>query len=395
MTNTTYLNIEELKGFLTHIIDNNRYLQERGKPAVAVEVQGESGIGKTQSIIQLAKSMNFNFVKLNLAQIEEVGDLVGFPIRQFEMKPMTSEWSDKSTDCQWVDEIHVEEFRKNGFISTGRNRMDHCPPKWIADKTEGGILLLDDWSRGDTRLLQAVMELIDRQEYAGWRLPKDWHIVLTSNPDNGNYLVHSIDDAQRTRFISVNVSFDLKCWSAWAESEGIDGRCINFLLLHPELASGKVNSRMITMFFNSISSLENFEKSLPMIQMIGDGSVGNEFTALFTSFINNKLDRLITPENIISQDEQYVLNTLKSLIGSQDNYRADIAATLGLRIINYLKHTKAPITKDIVSRIGSVVKSNVFGPDVSYNVIKNVYASRTKEFSALLNDNELVKYILG
>ena len=40
------LNIDELKGFVNHIIKNNRFLQEQGKNPVAVEVVGESGIGK-------------------------------------------------------------------------------------------------------------------------------------------------------------------------------------------------------------------------------------------------------------------------------------------------------------------------------------------------------------
>ena len=68
------LNIDELKSFMNHIINNNRFLQENGKKPVAVEVVGESGIGKTSTIIELAKEYDLNFVKLNLAQIEELGD---------------------------------------------------------------------------------------------------------------------------------------------------------------------------------------------------------------------------------------------------------------------------------------------------------------------------------
>ena len=79
------LNIDELKGFVNHIISNNRFLQEQGKLPVATEVVGESGIGKTSTIVEMAKEKNLSFVKLNLAQIEELGDLVGFPIRQFQM----------------------------------------------------------------------------------------------------------------------------------------------------------------------------------------------------------------------------------------------------------------------------------------------------------------------
>lgn len=79
------LNIDEVKDFLTHIVNNNRFLQKDGKPAVAVEIIGESGIGKTSSVLQLANEQAMNVVKLNLAQIEELGDLVGFPIRQFQL----------------------------------------------------------------------------------------------------------------------------------------------------------------------------------------------------------------------------------------------------------------------------------------------------------------------
>ena len=49
------LNIDELKGFVNHIITNNRYLQESNKNSVSVEVVGESGIGKTSTIVELAK----------------------------------------------------------------------------------------------------------------------------------------------------------------------------------------------------------------------------------------------------------------------------------------------------------------------------------------------------
>ena len=384
---TVSLNVHELKDFLKHIIDNNRYLQENNKPMVSTEVVGDSGIGKTSSIIQLADELGLNFVKLNLAQIEEIGDLVGFPIRQFEMK-------DKKV-TEWVDENSVEDYRKKGFESTGLNRMSYCPPEWISGKTNGGILLLDDWNRADMRFIQAVMELIDRQQYISWKLPKDWHIILTSNPDNGDYLVNSIDNAQKTRFISVNLKFDLKCWGKWAEENKLDGRCINFLLMHPELVTKEINSRSVSMFFNSISSIKSFEDQLPLIQMIGEGSVGSEFSTLFTMFINNKLDKMISPENIMSQDEQYVLNTLKSLVGKDKEYRADIASTLGTRVSNYLEFyaKENTVEKPLIERIAKIITEKIFATDVSYNMVKSIYNSNPGKFKLMMLNKELVKYI--
>mgnify|MGYP003301568929 CR=1 FL=1 len=162
------LNITELKGFVNHIIDNNRYLQQNGKGPVSVEVVGESGIGKTSTIVELAKDNNLNFVKLNLAQIEEIGDLVGFPVRQFQMYtekqiPVKSSSDDLQmvTAAQraggaslanlnttntvtkkigsWVDELAVQEYLKQGYKMTGKNRMSYCAPERNADKKDGYV----------------------------------------------------------------------------------------------------------------------------------------------------------------------------------------------------------------------------------------------------------------
>jgi len=205
------LNIDEMKKRLSHLIENNRYLQANKKIPLAAAIEGESGLGKTSMTLQLANELGLNHYKLNLSQIEEIGDLVGFPVRQFEVC--------KGEECLYVDEPAVESFTQQGYTFTGKNRMGYCPPFWIAGREAGGILILDDWTRADTRFIQAVMELIDRQTYISWKLPKDWHIILTSNPDNGEYFVNATDSAQRTRFISFNLIFDKECWARWAEKK--------------------------------------------------------------------------------------------------------------------------------------------------------------------------------
>ncbi len=89
------------------------------QPPVAVEVVGDSGIGKTSTILQLAKETDLHFVKLNLAQIEELGDLVGFPIRQFEV-------CKTENDCLWIDEHAVEEYREPGArLVNAHNSPNH------------------------------------------------------------------------------------------------------------------------------------------------------------------------------------------------------------------------------------------------------------------------------
>tara|TARA_R110000868_G_scaffold402872_3_gene679630 strand:- start:2644 stop:3852 length:1209 start_codon:yes stop_codon:yes gene_type:complete len=391
------LNIPEMEGFLDHIIMTNQKLQSEGKPSVAVEVVGESGIGKTSAMLQIAENNKMGYVKLNLAQIEELGDLVGYPVRQFEMAKQITEGDKKGKwTMKWADEMIVDSYKEKGYQPTGKSQMGYCPPEWIAGKGDGGILLLDDWNRADVRFIQAVMELVDRQEYISWKLPKNWHIVLTANPDNGDYMVQSIDSAQRTRFVSVNLKFDVKAWGKWAEGSNIDGRCINFLMLHPELVGQETNARSITTFFNAISSFDIFEENLPMVQMIGEGSVGPEFALMFTQFINNKLDKLVSPEVMLTEkSDEKVERLLKEAIGIDNDYRADIASVLCTRFANYaLVYAKEnSVDQKIIDRITMLTTKEMFGNDLKYYAVREILNGDKKKFEKLMMNPEVVKMV--
>jgi len=395
------VNISEVKEFIRHIISNNQIIQQEGKNPVAVEVVGDSGIGKTSTIIQLSEELGLNFVKLNMAQIEELGDLVGFPVVQYQIQEkMTSANPNevRTPRTAWVNELSFQEYLKAGFKDTGKTRMSYAAPEWIAGKEDGGILLLDDWNRADTRFIQAVMELVDRQTYISWKLPKNWHIILTSNPDNGDYMVNSIDSAQRTRFITANLKFDVDVWAKWAEEDGVDGRCINFLLMHPELVTQETNARSITTFFNSISSIENFEDQLPLIQMIGEGSVGAEFATMFTMFINNRLDKIITPEKVMSMDDwSSVKGQLTGVIGKEDNYRADIASVITRRLINYnlINAEKSAINQKVLDRLSDLMTEDLFTNDLKYTLVREIVNGNRTKFQKLLMNPEIVKMTIS
>ena len=386
--NEVNLNIDELQDFVGHIITNNRHLQAGGKKPVAIEVVGESGIGKTTSIMDMTAKHGLDFVKLNLAQIEELGDLVGFPIKQFQM------WTEKEGKKvgKWVDEVAVNDHSKLGFQTTGKSRMSYSAPEWIADKKAGGVLLLDDWNRADTRFIQACMELVDRQTYISWTLPKDWHIILTANPDNGDYMVNSTDPAQKTRYITANLKFDINVWARWAEENNMDTRCINFLLMHPELVTQETNARSISTFFNCISSIPKFEDQLPLVQMIGEGSVGNEFASMFTTFINNKLDKLVTPREIVTGDVE-VLGQLRECIGKDDSYRADIASLLATRVANFsVAFSKTDtVTQKVQERLIKLCTSDYFTDDLKYLVVRTIFNGNKAKFNKMMMNPAIIK----
>jgi len=394
MSNQVNLNTDELKTFVNHIVNNNRYLQENGKIPVAIAVEGEAGIGKTSTILEIGQDLGLNVVKINLSQIEEIGDLTGFPVKEFEVVKTAEDGAKVS---KWVPENVMPMYIQNKYVPSGEKRMTHATPEWIQGKEEGGILILDDYTRADSRFLQACMELIDRQTYISWKLPKDWHIILTTNPDNGDYNVTSIDVAQKTRFITTYLKFDAECWARWAEQNDIDSRCINFLLMHPETVTQKTNARSITTFFNSISSVENFEESLPLIQMIGEGSVGGEFATLFTTFIHNKLDKMVSPKDMLTNASwEYVKGQMGSAMGKvvDDGYRADIASVLAHRLINFtvVYSEKNTVDQKILDRITNfITDKDIFNNDLKYAIIKGIVNGNKAKFTKLMMNPEIAK----
>ena len=380
------LNVEELKSFIKHMVNNNQHIQAQGKVPVAINIEGDAGLGKTSAIMQLGKELNMQVVKLNLSQLEELGDLVGFPVKEFEIQNAEG----KTT---WINESQINAASVKGYKVIGK-RMSHAAPEWIQGKGEGGFLILDDYTRADHRFMQATMEILDRQEYVSWKLPKNWHVILTTNPDNGDYNVTSLDVAQKTRFISVEMKYDVNVWAKWAETAGIDGRCINFMLMHPELVTQRVNPRSITTFFNAISSIDKFEDSLPLVQMIGEGSVGADFSSMFTMFINNKLDRIISPEDILTKDKDYVMGALTNAVGKDDDFRADISSVIATRLINYslVQAEKGSVPAGVIDRLAILTtECDAFTNDLRYYMVKEIVNGNKVKFAKLMQNTNVVK----
>ena len=59
--------------------------------------------------------------------------------------------------------------------------------------------------------------------------PPKWQIVLTANPEGGEYTVTEMDDAMITRMMHCTMVFNAKTWAEWAQSDGLDARGIDFV----------------------------------------------------------------------------------------------------------------------------------------------------------------------
>tara|TARA_R110000803_G_scaffold79858_3_gene145589 strand:+ start:29 stop:535 length:507 start_codon:yes stop_codon:yes gene_type:complete len=167
--------------------------------------------------------------------------------------------------------------------------------------------------------------------------------------------------------------------------------------MHPELVTQETNARSISTFFNAISSIENFEKDLSLIQMIGEGSVGEEFASMFTIFINNKLDKLITPKDLLTHaDDSYILGELGTCVGKGDDYRADIASALATRLANYsvVYSKENTVSQKITDRLIKLCTKDYFSNDLKYLVVRTIFNGNKQKFNKFMMNPEIIKMTL-
>lgn len=394
------LTLSEIKPLIKYIIRNNERIQDEGKIPKAINIISEAGIGKSETIEQIAKELDYNFVKINLAQTTETGDIAGFPLcLHYACLPDESE-------CKWIAPELIDGYVKAGYKLTGDVKMSYALPEWYKnlDPHKGVIMLLDDATRALPNILQACYELIYKQEFWSFKLPPRTTVICTTNPDNGDYNVNSIDEAGTSRMVNFNIKFDLESWARWAEEHNIDGRTINFMLFHgEELMDSKnththiMNARNYTMFADIISGIDDWSspENLAMILQIASGCFNdpdNIIGGMFTNFIANKLDKLVSPEDMLMQDWKVLKPRVKKCVYDGDVYRADIASILHTRLLNYIdKYFKTPKseTKLVEQRLLNFIdecedkKNQLLSTDLIFNIIKNIlklYPARCNSF---------------
>lgn len=176
MANVNEMTISEFTGVLNYLLDNNKQLQENGLTPIAIGIEGEAGIGKSSLIQQVAEKRGMTLCKLNLSQLEEVGDMVGFPQKEVLV---TWKKNNGETATRWWPESLLSKVPPHVQV-TSKTRMGYAPPAWLPreENPNGTIVVLDDYTRGNQLFMQATMELINEGKYISWSLPKNTSIVL-------------------------------------------------------------------------------------------------------------------------------------------------------------------------------------------------------------------------
>lgn len=419
------VSMKQVKNLLNFTIDNNIRLQEEGDTPISIGLEATPGIGKTSIVEQVARDRGMGFTKISLSQMEEAGDLIGFPLKEYECQVAREVKNEDGTkklqvlpNTVWLNEKQLDSPNPGmRYRQTGKTRMTYAKPAWVPEYNEkGNVVCLDDFSRANQQLLQSVMEIIDRQEYVSWHLPKRTTVVLTSNSDDGINNVNSLDPAQQTRFMNFNVEFSCDAWAQWAEKAKIDGRCINFVMsYYKELfetddeGNSICNPRSFVMFAKMISGIKDWDdaENLSFINTIAKGCFkdeGSRFSKMFISFIHNKMHLLVQPKDMLLKKWDDMKVTLESTLYDQNGqYRPDIASLLERRFSNYVHawldlEEATPISK-VTERVLDFMEAEekggkrLFNQDLLYHMLKTITSEHKNQTNKLLREPRIAKVL--
>lgn len=396
----------ETKNYIKNLLGSNEVLLSQGKNPVALSIEGEHGIGKTTVVEEAAKEVGYHFLKLNMAQFQEPADLIGYSAKLYEVE--------KGGIFQWVPENMVPKFALEGFHMTNRIETKSCAPDWIQSLQDKTVICLDDYLRANQLLIQASMELIDKRQMPGWVLPNNVQIIMTNNPEEG-YNVASTDEAQKTRYATIHMKWDVKDWAERAEKMNMDSRTINFVLSNSELfenkkqdgisASGQVVPRILDKFLDLVSTIPDFSKNLALVKSFGDSTVKGHVSSMFIKFIHNKLDLLPSPKELLELPTEKGLKLLEEVCGSikkkSSDFRSATASILALRLANYTIYNKISCaTKGKTDSEGQkllhFLNSDSFSDDQKFIIINKIsmnHSTNTDLFSLIMSNPKFLKLL--
>lgn len=263
MESTTYgasITVPELNKLMQHVLQSGQPSDELITPLC---IWGKPGIGKTEIVREFTREHGWSFQQINPAQFEEMGDLLGMPI---------------------VQEDHTV-FR---------------PPSWVPRNPGPGILLIDDVNRADDRILRGIMQLLQDGRLISWGLPPQWQIVLTANPDTGDFSVTPLDAAMLTRMLHVELVFDLSAWLRWAGAAGLDLRGLDFAARYPELLTGtRTNPRSMTQFLIQAGPIPDWRRSRDLVLQLAAASLDPETVGGLIQYIQTGGSNLPGPSELL------------------------------------------------------------------------------------------------
>lgn len=157
---------------------------------------GPHGVGKSEIAAAAAAAIGIECISRDLSLMEPT-DLVGLP----------------------------KIVEKNGCSATA-----FLPPEFLPRETgRGGFLLIEEVNRAPRSMQACCLELLTRRALNSYILPRGWTPICCINPRAEGYAVDLLDAALMSRFMQITVCASVESWIAWAATNGIHPKVIEYV----------------------------------------------------------------------------------------------------------------------------------------------------------------------
>lgn len=380
---------------LDNILDNmNRDTR------VTLNIWSMPGVGKTS----LVKSLEhyplewndkqwdgFKVVDIPLAQIEEMGDVLGFPVEEIKMLSQNGE-------VRWIKAVDslIKDYLAKGWTTEGEQRTIYAPPSWVPQEERPGILLFDDGNRASQRIMKGLMQLVQDYRTISWSIPQGWTIVFTGNPDNRMNQVTDMDTAQLTRMKHITLLPDVNEWASWAYTQkDVDIRLVQWALKNPELftppKAERTNPRSLTEFARALKRFpkQMDDEALARCEIEGNASLDSEVVKSIMLFLVQNVGTPIEIDEILN-DSATASRKLKEFMVCKEP-RMDIVMISCDRLLSFLLSKEYKYDQKHVANVQAFLTDENMPKDQAMNFAMQLAKNNQALARLFLNCPQLLK----
>lgn len=368
-------------------------------PRITLNIWGAPGTAKTSLVKSLEKTPvewkgkkyeGFKVIDIPLAQVEEMGDILGYPVEEIKFT--------KNSTVKWIKAVDslIKRFMEDGWDTDGEQRTIYAPPSWVPKEERPGVLLFDDGNRASQRIIKGLMQLVQDYRTISWSIPNGWTIVFTGNPDNRFNQVTSMDTAQLSRMKSVTLEPDATEWAVWAENNDIDKRLISFVLRYPEMMIGseRTNPRSLAEFGRALKRFpvldgESYKKCL----VEAKASLDDSTVETMMVFFQRSAELVIDPKDILEDYDKNAKKHVERLMGKQEP-RIDIINVMNDRLYAHIVSDNYKFDKKHVENVQKWILDENLPKDVAYAFVRRLCYSDSPYKRQMLSGNKALMDIV-
>ena len=379
------------------------------KTKITLNIMSCPGVGKTSIVKSLADTPvdwngkhydGFAVVDIPLAQIEEMGDVLGYPVEEIKMLKYGEDekGNPKVVDEKWIKAVDslIAAYMEKGWTTDNEQRTIYAKPSWVPSEERPGVLLFDDGNRASQRILKGLMQLVQDYRTISWDIPDGWTIVFTGNPDNRFNQVTSMDTAQLSRMKFISMIPDNKEWALWAQNNDIDERLISYVLSYPEMMVGtqRTNPRSLAEFGRALKHYPTIDTdSYAQCEIEARASLDSATVESLMIFLTSEVELVLEPIQILTDYDKYGKKHIENLMKRKDP-RLDIVAVINDRLYAYMVSDKYKFEEAHIKNFQNWLLDPNQPPDSAYALIRRLCYARKPFVGYLLADNErLMKLI--